>query len=98
MASAASTSTHQLIIEYPDELLWALEQNEAQFEQQARTLLAVKLYESGKLTTGLAAQLAGMPRSAFFYTLSQHGLSPFGTDPDDLADDLANAAAASHSQ
>jgi len=88
--------THQLTIEYPEEVLWALHQQPAEFEQEARFLLALKLYETGKLSTGLAARLAGMGRVAFMFALSRAGLSPFGETPDELASDLENARAASH--
>ena len=87
-----------LTIEYPQELLWALQQEPEEFATQARILLAIKLYEIGKLSTGLAAQIAGVPRTTFFYMLGQYGLSPFGETPDELEDDLANAHAASHSE
>jgi len=61
-------------------------------------LLALKLYESGKLTTRLAARLAGMPRVAFLFELGKHNLSPFGETPEELAEDLANARQARHRQ
>ncbi len=89
---------HTFNIDYSSELLWALQQEPAQFEAEARILLAVKLYESGRLTTGLAAQLAGVSRSAFLFLLGQHSLSPFGQDPDDLANDLSSARRASYPQ
>lgn len=56
-----------------------------------RALLALKLYESGWLTTGLAAKLAGISRAAFLFLLGQHGLSPFGEEPDELERDLDHA-------
>jgi predicted HTH domain antitoxin len=87
-----------LMIEYPEELLWALQQEPDEFALEARLLLAIKLYETGKLSTGLAAQLAGLPRSAFFYELSRHSLSPFGETPDELEDDLDYARRASHTE
>ena len=59
-------------------------------------LLALKLYETGKLSTGLAAQVAGVPRVTFFYLLGQHGLSPFGESPAELEEDLSNAQQAVH--
>jgi len=85
-----------LTIEYPSEVLWALQEEPEEFALEARLLLALKLYEMGKLSTGLAAQLAGVPRVAFFYLLGQYGLSPFGETPDELEEDLANARKASH--
>lgn len=87
-----------LTIDYPPEVLWALQQEPEEFEADARLLLAVKLYEIGKLTTGLAAQLAGMPRSAFIFLLGRYGLSPFGETPEELEDDLAHARQASRRQ
>ena len=58
----------------------------------------MKLYETGRLSTGLAARLAGVPRSAFIFLLSRYGLSPFGQFHDELEDDLANARRASNPQ
>ena len=85
-------------IEYPPEVLWALRQEPDEFEAEARILLAVKLYEMGKLSTGLAARLAGVPRTIFIFLLSRYRLSPFGESADELEDDLANARSASHRQ
>jgi predicted HTH domain antitoxin len=87
---------HTLTIEYPSEVLWALHKEPAEFESEARLLLALKQYETGKLTTGLAAQVAGVPRVTFLFLLGQYGLSPFGEIPEELEDDLINARAASH--
>lgn len=87
---------HTLTIEYPSEVLWAMQQDPAEFEAEARLLLAMKLYETGKLTTGLAAQVARVPRVTFLFLLGQYGLSPFGETPDELESDLINARAASH--
>jgi predicted HTH domain antitoxin len=78
-------------IPYPPEILRALGVGPEEFEAEARVLLAVKLYETGKLSTGLAAKLAGVPRMTFFFILGQHGLSPFGEEPDELERDLASA-------
>lgn len=84
-----------LTIEYPPEILWALEQEPEEFQQEASLLLALKLFETGKLTSGLAAKLAGIPRIAFLFLLSRHGLSPFGQDPGEIEQDLTHARRAS---
>ena len=76
---------------YPPEVLRALEKEPEELEEEARLLLALKLYETGKLSTGLAAKLAGVPRETFFFLLGQHGLSPFGEEPEELERDLENA-------
>jgi len=80
-----------LKIPYPPEVLWALQMEPAEFEKEARLLLALKLYETEKLSTGLAAKLAGVPRVIFLFLLGQHGLSPFGEEPDEIERDLINA-------
>lgn len=84
-----------LTINYPSEILWALEQEPDEFAGEARLLLAVKLYEMGRLSTGLAAQMAGVPRSVFIFLLGRFGLSPFVDDMEEIEQDLANALGAS---
>lgn len=87
-----------LTIEYPAEVRWALQQEPEEFADEARLLLALKLYETGRLSTGLAARLAGMPRSVFIFLLGRYGLSPFGQEPGELAEDAGYALRASNSQ
>ncbi|MBU1662547.1 MAG: UPF0175 family protein [Chloroflexi bacterium] len=81
-------ASNYLAIDYPNEVLWALRQEPAEFEQQACLMLALALYKTGKLSTGLAARLAGMGQVAFMLTLGQYELSPFGENPDELEEDL----------
>ncbi|MFN8465597.1 MAG: UPF0175 family protein [Caldilineaceae bacterium] len=90
--------TATLTIQYPAEVLWALQQQPDEFADEARLLLAIKLYETGKLSTGLAARFADIPRSVFIFMLSRYGLSPFGEEPADLQEDLTNALGASDSK
>ncbi len=87
-----------LTISYPSEILWALQEEPEEFASEAKVLLAVKLYEMGKLSTGLAAQMAGVSREAFFFLLGQYGLSPFGETADELEEDFAHASRASDRQ
>jgi len=84
-------ATNVLTIPYPQELLLSIKENPAEFEAEARLLLAVKLYELGRVSTGMAARLAGMSRVAFMFALNRFGLSPIGLGPGELAEDLANA-------
>ncbi len=83
--------THELTISYSDDLLLSLKESKESFEVEAKLLLAVKLYEMGRISTGLAAQLAGMGRVAFMFALADFGLSPIGVDADELEQDFANA-------
>lgn len=80
-----------LTIPYPSDLLLSLKVTPKQFESDSRLLLAVKLYELGRITTGLAAQLAGVDRATFIFELGKLGLSPSGVEADELEMDVANA-------
>ena len=78
-------------IPYTDALLLSLKETPERFEQEARLLLAIKLFELKRITTGQAAQLAGIDRVAFMFELKKHGLSPIGIDPAEVASDATNA-------
>jgi predicted HTH domain antitoxin len=82
---------HHLTIPYPDELLLCLKTEQQAFEQEARLLLAVKLYEQGRISISMAATLAGLERVTFLFEPQRFGLSPIGVDPDELANDTAHA-------
>jgi predicted HTH domain antitoxin len=56
-----------------DDLLFRLGINREQFSAEAKFLLAAKLYELGRLSSGEAARLAGQSRVAFLYALAQIG-------------------------
>jgi predicted HTH domain antitoxin len=90
-AEEKTVNAHQLTIPYSDDLLLSLKESPEEFEAEARLLLAVKLYELGRVSTGRAAELAGMPRVEFMFALGRFGLSPIGVDPEELESDLANA-------
>jgi predicted HTH domain antitoxin len=87
----------QAALKYPDEVLDALQQQPAELEAEARRLLAVKMYETGRLSSGLAAKLAGIPREEFFRVLAQHQLSPLAP-VEELEQDFENARRASRSE
>ncbi len=83
--------TRALRITYPEDLLLSLKESPEEFEKEARLLLAVKLYELGKVSTGVAAKIAGMGRVAFMMSLGRFDLSPLTTDPREIARDFARA-------
>ena len=67
-------------------------------EKETRLALALKGYETGELSTGLAARLAGMPYSEFLLLMGQQELSPIGETAEELASDFVNAHKASDHQ
>lgn len=52
---------------------------------------AVKLYELGRLSSGAAANLAGIPRVVFLSKLADYGVDTFCLTEAELAEDLSNA-------
>lgn len=55
------------------------------------TILAAKLYETGKLSLGQAAELAGYSKKTFMELLGNYGVSVFNFPPEELDKDIANA-------
>ena len=80
-----------LTIPYSDDLLLSLKKSPQEFEAEARLLMAIKFYEMDRVSTGVAARLAGMSRVEFMFELARFGLSPMGQEPSELAQDLDNA-------
>ena len=60
-------------------------------EHELRLAAAVKLYEMGRLSSGAAARLAGIPRVAFLARLSEYGVDAFDLTEQELLDDIGNA-------
>ncbi len=81
----------QIVIEYPKLLPDALHQTRAEFEQEAKMAMAVKLFEMKRLSSGLAANLAGLDRVTFLLNLHRYGVAMIDLDEDELLSDLKNA-------
>jgi len=54
-------------------------------------MVAAKLYEDQKLTSGQAAEMAGLSKRAFIELLGKFGVSVFSKSVTDLHSDIANA-------
>jgi len=80
-----------ITIPCPDSVLISLKETPEQFAKEATKLLAVKLYEMGKLSSGRAAELAGMSRVAFLQSLEKYGATIFDLTKEELARDYQNA-------
>lgn len=80
-----------LTIDYGDEVLLALGLSPEQFREEAKILIAVKLYEIGRLSTGAAAQLAGVPKPVFLTKLADYGVDTFDLSGEELRRDMTDA-------
>ena len=58
-------------------------------ERETRRFLAAKMYESGKLSLGQAADLAGLSKTAFSEILSDFDVSLINYPPSDIIKDAA---------
>lgn len=72
-------------IEYPEAWAAASGSSAEAFERDARMAAAVKLFEPGRLTSGQAAQLAGVSRVAFLLACPQWGVPAVVWDADEVA-------------
>ena len=79
-------TSRQILINIPEKVLLAEKMDETSFARELRTLAAIKLYELGRLSSGRAAELAGMPRVEFLLTLGRYKVFPFHSELKDLED------------
>lgn len=77
-----------LTIEYPEGLETAVGTTTAELEAQIRLMAALKMFELGKLSSGKAAQLAGMPRVQFFEMCGRYQVSIVNYSAEELAEEL----------
>jgi predicted HTH domain antitoxin len=74
----------EITMSVPDEALSALQMTPDQFGAELRLAGAVKLYEIGRLSSGAAARVAGMPRTVFLTRLADFGVDTFRLTEEDL--------------
>ncbi len=81
----------QFTITYPDTLPDAANISREEFEWEAKMAMAAKLFEIGRISSGLAAQLAGLTRVAFLLRLDRYGIPMIDLTREELEADLENA-------
>ncbi len=62
-----------------------------QSDEELRLLIAAKLYENETLTSGQAAELAGLSKREFIEVIGNYNVSIFSTLVEDLEADIENA-------
>ena len=83
----------QLIsINYPESLAFSLKMGNQEFKSEMKTISLIKLYELGKISSGLAAKLLNMNRIDFLELLEKYNVSYFHKGlENELESDFSNA-------
>jgi len=77
------TATREIRIEYGEDLLAGTGMSHEEFTEEARFLLAAKLYELGRVTSGQAARMCGRNRVDFLFSLPRIGVAISNLDASD---------------
>ena len=78
-------------IRCPDTILLSLNESPDVVARDLCLTAAVKFYEMGRLSSGRAAELAGLTRVAFLSKLAEFGVSVSDLSLEELKKDVANA-------
>ena len=81
----------ELVVQIPQSLPDAMQRSPEEFARDARMAMAVKFYEMKRLSSGMAAQLAGVARVEFLLELHRYGVPVIDLGADEIASDAANA-------
>jgi len=80
-----------ITLSIPEESLVVLRETPEHIGEQLRLAAAIKLYELGRLSSGTAARLAGVPRPLFLMKLGEYGVPTFRLTEEELRMDVENA-------
>ena len=76
--------TEDLIIKYPSGFEHAVHLSKGEMEQHIRLMAALKMFELGKVSSGKAAELAGMSRAEFLESCGRYRVSVFNYPSEEL--------------
>ena len=80
--------TKVMTLEYPEGLEAALQTTPEEFGAQLRLMAALKMFELGKLSSGKAAELAGLSRPEFFEMCGRYRVPVYDYPSEELASEL----------
>ncbi|MFH1702709.1 MAG: UPF0175 family protein [Nitrospirota bacterium] len=80
--------TEELKIKYPSGFEHAVHMTKEEMEQHIRLMAALKMFELGKISSGKAAELAGISRVEFFEVCGRYHVSIFNYPPDEAEKEI----------
>jgi predicted HTH domain antitoxin len=78
-------------LDLPDSVLLASGQSPDEFASEAKFLLALKLFEVGRLSSGKAAELSELPRVEFLFRAGRMNVAVADLDREELDRELMDA-------
>lgn len=73
-----------------EDIVIALNEKPSQIMEEIKIFAAMKFFETGKLSLGKSAKLAGMKKTDFVQLISKSKISAYNYPAEELADDLRN--------
>jgi predicted HTH domain antitoxin len=83
-------------IEFPEELLRAAREEPQAFAREVMIYTLGHLYEQGKISSGIGAQVLGCDRLEFYRLLSEHGFSVLHYTAEELEDEARTSREIAH--
>ena len=78
----------ELVLTYPDDLAQAVQLTADELSAQLCLMAALKMFELGKLSSGKAAELAGLSRGEFFEACGRYRVSIYNYPDEEIEAEL----------
>ncbi len=80
--------TEELTIKYPSGFERSVHMTKGEIERHIRLMAALKMFELGKVSSGKAAELAGMSRAEFLEECGRYRVSVFNYPGDEVEEEI----------
>ena len=78
----------QIVVNYPDDLEKAVRLSKEEMAAHLRLMAALKMFELGELSSGKAAELAGLSRVEFLEACGRYRVPIYNYPPDEIEAEL----------
>ena len=83
--SKGADGLRQIYIDLPESVLLTTGQSQEAFVKEAKFLLALKMFELGRISSGRAAEIGGMPRVDFLLSAGRMGVPISDIDDSEMS-------------